>query len=564
MAFAGRASAISTRAYLYRHRRDATQALQLESAARIGRVIALFIVALGASGCSPDSQSSGPSSDPVKVLIRAIGPEPDSMDPQKALSTEGQDVLRDLCEGLTLLDHQGAAIPGSADQWTISTDRLTYRFHIRADARWSNGDLLKAQDFVAGFRRLMDPATASSYAEILGAILNAPAIFKGNLAPDKLGVSATDDANVEIVLSAPTPYLLGLLAHPSTCPYHASKDNSVAKGGAQAISNGPFVLTEWVHGSHLTANRNPYYWDNSKTHVDRVRYVPIEDENAELLRFRAGDLQITSTIPRSQLDRVQTMFPGEVHIVPALRTEFYAFNLRRAPFKDNPKLRRALSLVIDRERLVSAVLHGSGVPAYGWVSPGIQGYEAQSFDYRGTPMPARVAEAKRLYREAGYSPDMPLKFELRFNQSPILNQVAVVVASMWKESLGVEVTLTTVEFKALVSEIEHGDVEGFRSSWSADYDDAFTYIGYLASGSGINLPHYESAEYDGLTQKARTEPDDSARRQYLEQAERVALRDHALIPLYFQTARHLVSPKVLGWYDNSMNIVYSKDLSLRD
>jgi len=198
------------------------------------------------------------------------------------------------------------------------------------------------------------------------------------------------------------------------------------------------------------------------------------------------------------------------------------------------------------------------------VPPGIPNYTPQSFDYRTMPMADRIAEARRLYREAGYSPANPLRFELRYNQGPILRDVAVTVASMWKEALGADVTLTQVEFKVLISEIEGGAAAAFRSSWSADYDDAYTYTGYLTSGFGINLPKYRNDEYDALAERARTEPDENRRREWLEQAERMALDDHALIPLYFHTSRHLVSARVDGWYDNSMNVVYSKDLALRD
>jgi oligopeptide transport system substrate-binding protein len=520
-------------------------------------------MALG--GCTREG-FSGPSAAgrTPRMLTRAIGPEPDSMDPQKALSSEAQGVLRDLCEGLTLLDRDAAVIPGSADTWTISDDRLTYRFHIRPNAKWSNGEPVLARDFVAGFRRLIDPATTSSYAQVLNVIVNAPAILEGKLAVDTLGVTAVDDSRLEIALTTPTPYLVGLLAHPSTCPYHASPAVSSLSEGTKTVSNGAFVLKEWVHGSHLLALRNPHYWNNSQTQLDIVRYLPIDDENAELRRYRAGELQITSTIPRPELERAKEMFGSQVHTTPSLRTEFYGFNLRRPPFKDNPKLRRALSLVIDRDRLVSAILHGSGIPAYGWVPPGIQNYRSQSFDYRERPLADRIAEARRLYQEAGYSPRHPLRFELRYNQSPIITRVAVAVSSMWKEALGVEATLTSEEFKVLVVEIQQGQTEAFRSSWSADYDDAFTYIGYLASGFGINLPRYQSAEYDALTERSRSELDEAARRGLLEQAERVALRDHALIPLYFQTNRHLVAPKVLGWYDNSINVVYSKDLAVEE
>lgn len=531
------------------------------------RAILVSLVLL-CGGCSraPDHQGQSSTSgvQASSVLLRGIGPEPDSMDPQKAQSTEAQDVLRDLCEGLTSLGHDASVVPGVAQDWTISSDRLTYEFLLRPNARWSNGDPVVADDFVAGFRRLLDPATASSYAQVLDVIVNARSILKGAAPPETLGISAPDRSHLIIKLSAPTPYLLGLLAHPSTCPVHRRMGHDKADPPPGTLSNGAFVLKEWVHGSHLFAIRNRYYWNDASTRLDGVRYVPIDDENWELIRYRADDLHITSTIPRPQLADIKAKYPGQVHGVPVLRTDYYGLNLARPPFENNPKLRRALSMVIDREKIVALILHGAAVPANGWVPPGTPNYTPQSFDYATVPIADRIAEARRLYREAGYSTTNPLRFELRYNQGPILKEVAIAVSSMWKDALGADVTLTAVEFKVLIQEIEDGQATAFRSSWSADYDDAYTYVGYLASGFGINLPRYRNPEYDALTERARTEPDENRRREWLQEAESMALRDHALIPLYFHTSRHLVSPKVKGWYDNHMNIVYSKDLGLRE
>ena len=524
-------------------------------------VALLTAVAIGCSKYSPPATTGG---NGPRILLRGVGPEPDSVDPQRAQSTEAQNVLRDLCEGLTSLDHDASVIPGVAQEWTISPDRLIYEFHLRPDARWSNGDAVVAGDFVAGFRRLLNPATAATYAQVLDVIENAREILKGTAAPDSLGVIATDESHLTIRLTAPTPYLLGLLAHPSTCPIHRGSTDAQAAKLAGGISNGAFVLKEWVHGSHLFATRNRYYWNDAKTRLDGVRYVTVDDENAELLRYRAGELHVTASIPRSRLQEIRALYPDQVHGAPVLWTEFYGLNLSRPPFKNDPKLRRALSLVIDREKLVDGILHGAAVAAYGWVPPGVANYSAQSFDYNTTPMTVRIAEARRLYREAGYSVAHPVRFELRYNQAPILKEVAIAVSSMWREALGADVTLTAVEFKVLIAEIEGGETDAFRSSWSADYDDAYTYIGYLTSGFGINLPRYGNVEYDALAERARVEPDENRRRQWLQEAESIALRDTALIPLYFHTSRHLVSPRIDGWYDNRMNIVYSKDLALRD
>jgi oligopeptide transport system substrate-binding protein len=318
-----------------------------------------------------------------------------------------------------------------------------------------------------------------------------------------------------------------------------------------------------VQGSYISATRNRHYWNDAATQLDGVRYLLIADENAELARYRAGELQVTFVVPRGQFDWIKANLADQLHVSPQLATYYYGFNLRRAPFKDQPGLRRALSLVIDREKLAQLVLRVGELPAYGWVPPGVAGYTSQSFDYRNEPLPARIAEAQRLYREAGYSREKPLVFELRYNSGEVHTKLALAVASMWKEALGVEVRLTQVEFKSLLQDIDRGDVEMFRSSWVGDYNDAYTFAQYLTTSFGVNLPHYSSARYDALVKSATLEPDLQARAVLLEQAERLMLSDHPLLPLYFYVNKHLVKPEVSGWYDNVMNVVYSKDLALK-
>ena len=234
-----------------------------------------------------------------------------------------------------------------------------------------------------------------------------------------------------------------------------------------------------------------------------MKYLLIADENAELTRYSAGALHITYVVPRGQFDWIRENLDHELHIAPQLNTYYYGFNLDRAPFKDNPGLRRALSLVIDREKLVQRVLRVGELPAYGWIPPGVHDYTAQTFDYKDRPMAERIAEARRLYAAAGYSASRPLRFELRYNAGEVHDKVAVAVASMWKEALGAEVRLTAVEFKSLLQDIDRGDVEVFRSSWLGDYNDAYTFAQYLKSDFGINLPHYRSADYDRLLRARR-------------------------------------------------------------
>jgi len=542
----------------------AANGAMLRSAGRAG-LVAFATAALLACGSSPDTGRAHASGADSALLLRGNGTGPDSLDPQKARVNEAHTVLRDLYECLTSLDKNAAPAPGVATSWDTSADGRTYTFHLRPEARWSNGERVVAADFRAALQRLVDPATASQYAQVIDVVANAHAIIEGKEPVASLGVAAPDDATVVIRLAGPAPYLPGLLSHPSTCPIHRA---TLARYGAAftrpgiMVSNGAFVLKEWLPGSHVLAIRNHQYWNDRATHLDAVKYLQIPDESAELTRYRADELHITAAVPRGDFDWIKAHLAQELHIAPQLNTYYYGFNLNRAVFKDHPGLRRALSLVIDREKLAERVLRVGELPAYGWVPPGIHDYTPQSFDYRGMPLAARVAEARTLYAAAGYSARTPLSIELRYNSGEIHTKLAIAVASMWKEALGVQTQLVAVEFKSLLQDIDQGNVQLFRSSWVGDYNDAYTFAQYLKSDFGINLPRYKNPAYDALLGQAAQEVDVGQRRGLLERAERLMLADHPLIPLYFYVNKHLVKPRVTGWYDNVMNVVYSKDLGL--
>lgn len=529
--------------------------------ARLAVVLAAAWLISATAGCAREPVASA-----AHILLRGNGPEPDSLDPQKARSVEAHVVLRDLYECLTSLAKDAGTAPGVAKTWEASPDGLTYTFHLRDNARWSNGDRVTSDDFVFALRRLVDPATASQYAQLIDVVENATAIVAGRAAPATLGVAAPDDATVVVRLAAPAPYLPGLLSFPSTCPVHRP---TLEREGARftkpgvMVSNGAFVLEGWVAGSTISVVRNRKYWNDAATRLDGVKYLQIADESAEFTRYRAGDLHVTAVVPRGQYDIVKRDYAAELHVSPQLSTYYYGFALDRAPFRDAPGLRRALSLVIDREQLAQVVLRVGELPAYGWVPPGVHDYTSQRFDYAGRSMTERMAEARRLYAAAGYSVAKPLRFELRYNSGEVHSRLAVAIAAMWKAALGVEAQLTAVEFRSLMADIDARDVEMFRLSWSGDYNDAYTFLQYLKSDFGINLPRYSNPAYDALLARASSTADTAARRELLEEAERTMLADTPLVPLYFYVNKHLVSPRVTGWYDNVLNVVYSKDLALR-
>lgn len=533
------------------------------------RLAALLLAVAAMFGCSarddePPGAAHAPAVPTDGILLRGNGPDPDSLDPQRARTFEAHTVLRDLYECLTSLAPDASVAPGVASRWAIDPEGRTYTFTLRDEAKWSNGDAVVAADFVFALRRLVDPRTASQYAQVVDVIVNARDIVSGRKAPEQLGVDAPDDHTLVVRLEAPAPYLPGLLSHPSTCPVHRPtlerEGEAFVKPGVM-VSNGAFVLTDWSRGAEIRAVRNRAYWNDAATRLEGVRYLQIADENAEFTRYRAGGLHITSVVPRGQFDLIRERHASELHIAPQLSTNYYGFNLSRAPFKDRPRLRQALSMVVDRERLVGSVLRVGELPAYGWVPAGTHDYTPQQFAYAQTPLVARIEAAQRLYAAEGYGADNPLRFELRYNAGEVHGRLALAIAAMWKQALGVEAKLVAVEFKSLLADIDRGDVEMFRASWNGDYNDAYTFAQYLRSDFGINLPRYRNPAYDALLEAAATTADTRERRELLERAERTMLADTPLMPLYFYVNKHLVSPVVTGWYDNVMNVVYSKDLA---
>lgn len=503
--------------------------------------------------------------DATTRLVRGNGPEPDSLDPQRARNVESANILRDVLEGLTAVGRDGEPVPAAAERWQSSADGLRWTFTLRAGLRWSNGDPVVAEDFAAALRRLVDPATASQYAQIVDVIRGANGIIRGQRPATELGVQALDARTLEIALATRAPYLPGLMSHWSTFPVHRA---TLARARAEfmkpgtAVTNGPFTLATWVQGSHIDVNANPRYWNTKAVRLAGVRWVTNSDSSVEYRRYRSGEIHVTAVVPPAQFEQVRAQHGAELRIGPQLGTYFFGFNLEREPFRSQPGLRRALSLVIDRRRLVEAVTRVGERPGHGWVPPGTFDYTPQSFDYADQPMKLRSAEARRLYAAAGYSAQRPLRFELRYNSGDVHNRIAVAVSQMWKEALGVEATLVADEFRVLQQNIDAGRVDLFRLAWIGDYNDAYTFLQYFRSDFGINTARYRSAEYDALLDAAAAATDSGTRRAKLEAAERLLLADQPILPLYFYVTKHLVNPRVVDWYDNAMNVTYSAHLAL--
>jgi len=502
-----------------------------------------------------------------QVLYRGNGSEPQSLDPHKSEGVPSANIQRDLFEGLISEAPNGDLVPGVAERWTIDHDGLVYTFALRRNAKWSNGDDVTAPDFVFSWQRIVDPRTGSYYAQTLAPIKNAAAIIKGELPAAQLGVEAPDAYTLVVTLATPTPYFLGLLTHSSTYPVHRASLHKYAEKFTRPghlVSNGAYQLAEWTVQSHILLTRNPYYWDNPSTRLEKVYYYPIDDQASELKRYRAGEIDITENIPISQLDWIQENLSADLHIAPYLGTYYLGYNLTRSPFKGNTKLRQALSMVINREVLTDKILKTGDQPAYSWVPPGVMHYEPVKYAWADWPFERRVAYAQQLMREAGYDNHHPLDIEIRYNTSENHKKIALVIAAMWKQHLGVKTRLYNEEWKVFLANRKAKKVtQVFRAGWIADYNDAYSFAELMHSQHGVNDIGYDNPHYDALLAQSASELNINKRRQILQSAEEVLLNDYAFIPVYHYVSKHLVKPRVGGYVDNIMDHHYSKHVYIK-
>jgi oligopeptide transport system substrate-binding protein len=530
-------------------------------------IIAVVGLVLQACGAGTSDDSTVRASLPIggmtgrelaerQVLHKGNGAEPQSLDPHRGEGVPGSNIQRDLYEGLISEAPTGEVIPGAAESWDISEDGRTYTFSLRRNARWSNGDPVTAEDFVYSLRRSLDPATLSRYTFILNPIRNAAAVAAGEKPATELGVEALDEHTLQIELENPTPYFLGLLTHSASYPVHrgsieAHGDQHARPGNM--ITNGAYRLEEWVVQSHIKLVRNPHYWDDEATIIEEVWYHGTEDKSAELSRYRAGELDITESIPKRQLPWIRENLREDLVISPYLGSYYYGFNVTKPPFKDNPELRRALTLAVDRDIITRQVTGAGEMPAYGWVPP-VVNYEGQKIREADWTQAERNEEARRLYAEAGYSADNPLRTEIVYNTQEDHKRIAIAIAAMWKQTLGVEVSILNQEWKVFLdTRRQKQDTQVFRGGWIGDYNDAYTFAELMQSQSGLNDSGYSDREYDRLLALASAEGDLARRAELLQQAERVLLEDLPILPIYAYVTSRLVKPWVGGYSPNIMD-----------
>jgi oligopeptide transport system substrate-binding protein len=488
-----------------------------------------------------------------------LGGEPSTLDPAAAADSFSQEVLGDLYEGLTIESTNGDVLPGVASSWTVDSSGTQYTFIIRTDARWSNGKPVRAQDFVTAWRRVVDPKRASPVADDLRLIAGAHSVMSGASPPTDLGVYAPQ-ANVLIVkLEQPAPYLPQLLTHPVAFPIFSDASANSHKAETW-VSNGPYVLTDWAPGNSVNLTRNESYWDRGHVKIRRVQYQFVSDDNAQLARYRAGELDMTDTVPANAIPALRAEHSQELVIAPFLATAYYGLNLSAAPFAGNAKLRQALAMAIDRKRLVETLGFGQE-GAYGFVPPGTWNYSSQSWEWKNLNDAARIAQAKQLYAEAGYSEKAPLHLRVLFQANPVIKTTAIVIASMWKETLNIETEFIGEEYRVFL-ESRHNKArwDVARLGWTADYDDAGNFLDTFRVDSVNNDTGYSNPQFDASVNEAARSADPERRRQVLQRSEQTMLNDYPIIPLYFFVSKRLVKPYLRGVQPNPLNRVNSQAL----
>ena len=487
-----------------------------------------------------------------------------SLDPQIVEDVIGSEFARDLFEGLMSQDEDGNLVPGVATGYDVSDDKLTYTFHLRPEAKWSNGDPVTAGDFVFGWRRAADPATASPYQWYMGlmSIANGEAVIAGDMPPEELGVKAIDDHTFEVTLSAPLPYFAQMTTHATTFPAPQKVIEEFGKDWTKPeniVSNGAYILTEHLPNERLTRERNPMYWDNEHTIIDKVVALVINDENVALTRYLAGELDRTE-VPAGQYPRLHEEYPDQAISFPRLCNYYYTFNLSDSgpeAFKD-VNVRKALALAVDRKIIVENILAGGQPEAYTFTPEAVAGFTPPTVDMATMTQPERDAMAKELLAESGYGPDNPLSFSMVYNTSEAHQKVAVALSQMWKQKLGAQVDLANMEWKVFLEERGNQNFEMARGAWCGDYNEASTFLDLLDSDSGYNDGKYSNEEYDKLLEEAKTADDTTP---LYTAAEQILATDMPVIPIYHYAGVYMMDSDVGNWPVNNVEQNwYSKNL----
>ena len=530
--------------------------------------VGTVLAGCGSNNKNDDQSATGNGNKPKEQIFRMnLASEPPTLDPGQSKDNNSNTIINAIFEGLTRKGANGEEQPGVAEKWEISKDGLKYVFTLRKDAKWSNGDPVTAKDFEFAWKRVLDPKTtpAPPYAYQLYYIKNAEAYNMGEIKDaNEVGVKAKDDHTLEVTLENPTPYFLSLMSFQSFYPIHQSaKDNDKWATKAETlIGNGPFKIASMTKGQKIELAKNDQYWDNQSIKLQKVVMSIVNSSATELSSYRNSELDYAGhpvgNIPTDQLTAVKKEMQDELKIKGISSTYFYIFNTTQEPF-DNVNIRKAFAMAIDRQAIVDKITQGGQTPAFGFVPPGIKG---QKDEYRkevaDNYFQENLDEAKKLLeqgmKEKGYT-TLP-EVTLIHNSDDNHKKIALAIADMWKNNLGVSVKVQNQEWGVFLKNRSNLDYQVARSGWGADYNDPMTYIDMWTSNSGNNDTGFKNEEYDKLVEEAYATDDNAKRMELMSKAEKILVQDNQIVmPIYYYSSVSLVKP----WMKN-INIDFKGDL----
>lgn len=518
---------------------------------RLLTLVLVAAVAFASAGCSKSAPKNAAAAATGAVLRIGNGAEPQDLDPQVMTAFTDQNIALALFEGLCALDEKSSApVPGAAERWEVSTDGLTWTFHLRANLKWSDGTPLHASDFVQAWRRALSPQIAAEYSYLLFPLKNAEAIANAKAAPDTLGAEAPDDRTLRLTLGRATPYLPALTANPVWFPVPprvleqfgatAARGTAWTRPG-NLVGNGPFALKTWQTNARVEVVRNPHYWDAATVRLDGIVFFPTENMDVDERNFRAGQVDITAELPLAKVDSYRKTAPESLRLDPFLETFFLRFNVARPPLND-PRVRRALSLAIDREQISRALLRGTRAPAAHYTPPDCAGYTSEA------RVPHDVAQAKALLAAAGFPEGKSFPtLDVQIKNDELHAKTLEAIQAMWARDLGVQVTLSPMEQKTWVANQQSLNYAISSARWVGDFVDPVTFLDMFVGGGSNNWTGWADRDYDAAIEAAASAHEQVKRHGHFQSAEKRLLAAAPVAPVFFGARCYLIGPAVKGW-----------------
>ena len=528
------------------------------------RFLLVFLILFISCSGSTEQKSKVDIYTEKGILLLGNGTEPSGIDPHLVTGVPEHKILLALLEGLVVFNPKNnGVLPGVAEDWNVSDDGLSYTFIFNPDAKWTNGDSVKPEDFAYSWERILSPDLGAQYADMLYVIKNAEKFHKGDIKDfSQVGISITKN-KLKVELENPTPYFLNILTHYSTWPVHPE---TVEKYGGMIsrnnqwtrvdnfVGNGPFKLESWEINKALRVSRNDLYWGNSSNKINGIEFIPIDNELTQDRLFRSGGIHLANTVPTEKINRYRDERPDELYEHNYFGTYYYRINTNKYPL-NNINFRKALSLAIDRELIVKSILKGNQKISYSFTPPDENGYNPT------TKLDFNPIKAKEFLEKSGYDVNNP-PLEILYNTSEGHQKIAQAIQEMWKKNLGLNVVLTNVDWKVYLTRETQGEFDISRAGWIGDYPDPFTFLDMMVTNRGNNKTGWSNSEFDNILKNAASQISTSDRYNLYEKAEKILIDELPVIPLYTYTRTYLLSQRVKNWQNNILDTNPYQFLSL--